>query len=144
MRRQHFSNGLRRQDVETKFAGDRPFVLDRRVLNHGPHHGEGLSRRKRRAGDGRAGRAQERIRLHAGVERISVQQLGAESRKMFNQADAIEKITVAAVNAAPAKGANYAYVILPSEFGMGGLNMNAFRDVYVAHYKCEKLPPVAS
>ncbi len=63
---------------------------------------------------------------------------------MFNQADAIEKITVAAVNAAPAKGANYAYVILPSEFGMGGLNMNAFRDVYVAHYKCEKLPPVAS
>jgi hypothetical protein len=59
---------------------------------------------------------------------------------LFNEADAIDRITVAAVNAAPAKGANYAHVILPSEFGPPGLNVNAFRDVYVAHYKCANLP----
>lgn len=59
---------------------------------------------------------------------------------LFNKAEAIERITVAAVNAAPAKGANYAHVIFPSEFGPPGVNVNAFRDVYVAHYNCENLP----
>lgn len=59
---------------------------------------------------------------------------------LFNQADAIQRITAAAVDAAPAKGANYAYVIVPSEFGPAGMNVNAFRDVYVAYYKCASLP----
>lgn len=63
---------------------------------------------------------------------------------LFNQAEAIERITAAAVDAAPAKGANYAHVILPSEFGTGGLNLNALRDVYVAHYKCASLPAAES
>lgn len=60
----------------------------------------------------------------------------------FDKGKAIERITTAAVEAAPAKGANYAYVILPSSIEVGSINVNAWRDVYVAHYKCENLPAV--
>ncbi len=56
----------------------------------------------------------------------------------------MERITSAAVEAAPRKGANYAHVLRPSEFGPGGdslmIDVNAFRDARVVYYKCANLP----
>lgn len=62
----------------------------------------------------------------------------------LNRAAAIERVTAAAVESAPAKGANYAYVIAPSEKSIGGFNVNAFSGAQVAYYKCANLPPVKS
>jgi hypothetical protein len=58
----------------------------------------------------------------------------------MDKAAAIQRITQAAVDKAPSKGANYAYVIIPSETSMGGFNVNAFKDAEVAYYKCSSLP----
>jgi len=59
----------------------------------------------------------------------------------MNRAAAMERVTSAAVESAPAKGANYAYIIAPSEVDVGIVNVNAFRDAKVAYYKCANLPP---
>src|SRR3954451_7044846 len=53
---------------------------------------------------------------------------------------AIEKITAAAVERAPTKGANYAHIMVPSEMRFGGFNANAFKDAQVASYQCGSLP----
>lgn len=58
----------------------------------------------------------------------------------MDKAAAIEKITAVAVDTAPSKGANYAYVIVPSESSVMGFNVNAFKDAEVAYYKCASLP----
>lgn len=58
----------------------------------------------------------------------------------MDKAAATEHITQVAVDKAPAKGANYAYVIIPSETSIGGFNVNAFKDAEVAYYKCSSLP----
>lgn len=54
---------------------------------------------------------------------------------------ATEKITAVAVDKAPSKGANYAYIIIPGETSVMGFNVNAFKDAQVAYYKCANLPP---
>src|SRR5690349_15274861 len=46
-------------------------------------------------------------------------------KESMNKAAAIEKLTQAAVAAAPGKGANYAYLHLPGEASVGALNVNA-------------------
>jgi hypothetical protein len=62
----------------------------------------------------------------------------------FDRATATERVTSAAVDAAPAKGANYVYVIAPAEKSIGGFNLNAFSDAQVAYYKCASLPAKAA
>lgn len=52
----------------------------------------------------------------------------------------MQRVTSTAVESAPAKGANYAYVMRPSDMEIGGLNVNAFRSAKVAYYKCANLP----
>src|SRR5689334_20461156 len=49
-------------------------------------------------------------------------------KESMNKAAAIEKLTLAAVEAAPGKGANYAYLHLPGEATVGVVNVNAFND----------------
>jgi hypothetical protein len=58
----------------------------------------------------------------------------------MNKAGAIEQLTRTAVDAAPGKGANYAYLHLPGEASVGSLNVNAFNDPEVVYYKCAGLP----
>jgi hypothetical protein len=53
---------------------------------------------------------------------------------------ATERVTSVAVDTAPQKGANYAYIISPAQIGIGNLNVNAFSDAQVAYYRCAKLP----
>jgi hypothetical protein len=55
---------------------------------------------------------------------------------------ATERVTAAAVDAAGKKGANYAYVMTPSETTIGIVNVNAFKDAQVAYYRCANLPAV--
>jgi hypothetical protein len=64
----------------------------------------------------------------------------------LNRAGATEKITAAAVDSAPAKGANYVYISTPSEakVKVSGFNVNAFKDAQAAYYKCANLPESAS
>src|SRR5256885_16967699 len=59
----------------------------------------------------------------------------------MNRAGSTEKITAAAVDSAPAKGANYVYIMTPGEAKAGGFNVNAFKDAQAAYYKCASLPP---
>lgn len=59
----------------------------------------------------------------------------------MDKAAAMERVTAVAVDTAPKKGANYAYVIAPSEVGVLGFNVNAFSDAEVAYYRCASLPP---
>jgi hypothetical protein len=59
----------------------------------------------------------------------------------MNRAHATEELTAAAVDSAPAKGANYVYVMVPGRASVGGFNVNAFKDAQVAYYKCADLPP---
>jgi len=61
-------------------------------------------------------------------------------KESMNKAGAIEKLTQTAVEAAPGKGANYAYLHLPGEANVGALNVNAFNDPEVIYYKCASLP----
>lgn len=77
------------------------------------------------------------------------EKLGQESRHWglagnMNRARATETLTTAAVDSAPAKGANYVYVMVPSEASIGGFNVNAFKDAQVAYYKCSNLPAATS
>lgn len=58
----------------------------------------------------------------------------------MDKVGAMERVTNAAVDAAPAKGANYAYIMAPGEASIGGFNVNAFKDAQVAYYKCNSLP----
>ena len=55
---------------------------------------------------------------------------------------ASEKVTAAAVDRAPQKGANYAHIMTPSQVTVGIVNVNAFRDAQVAYYRCANLPAV--
>jgi hypothetical protein len=59
----------------------------------------------------------------------------------FNKPAAIEQLTQKAVQAAPGKGANYAYLHLPGEATVGIVNVNALNDPEVVYYKCASLPP---
>jgi len=73
------------------------------------------------------------------------QQVGEEEhdwgmKESMNKPAAIEKLTQAAVEAAPGKGANYAFVQVPGETTVGVVNVNAFKDPKVAYYKCASLP----
>jgi len=58
----------------------------------------------------------------------------------MNTVGAMERVTAEAVEAAPGKGANYAYVMAPAQIGVGAMNVNAFSDAQVAYYKCSSLP----
>jgi hypothetical protein len=62
----------------------------------------------------------------------------------MNRAGATEKITAAAVDSAPSKGANYVYIVTPGEAKVGGFNVNAFKDAQAAYYKCANLPQSTS
>lgn len=62
-------------------------------------------------------------------------------KESVNKAAAIEGLTQAAVQAAPGKGANYAYLHLPGEATVGIVNVNAFNDPEVVYYNCTSLPP---
>src|SRR5258708_3565621 len=57
---------------------------------------------------------------------------------------ATERVTTLAVDNAPGRGANYAYIMAPAQMGIGSVNLNAFRDAQVAYYKCSNLPRGAS
>lgn len=58
----------------------------------------------------------------------------------MNTVGAMERVTAEAVDAAPGKGANYAYIKAPAQVGVGAVNVNAFSDAQVAYYKCASLP----
>jgi hypothetical protein len=61
-------------------------------------------------------------------------------KESVDKAGAIERLTQAAVQAAPGKGANYAYLHLPGEATVGIVNVNAFNDPEVVYYQCGNLP----
>ena len=58
----------------------------------------------------------------------------------MNTVGAMERVTAEAVEAAPGKGANYAYIKAPAQVGVGAVNVNAFSDAQVSYYKCASLP----
>src|SRR3954447_2318846 len=58
----------------------------------------------------------------------------------MNTVSAIERVTSSAVEKAPGRGGNYAYIMAPSQVGVGGMNVNAFSDPQVTYYKCKGLP----
>ena len=58
----------------------------------------------------------------------------------MDKAGASARLTAAAVEAAPGRGANYAHIMAPSDTSIGGVNINAFKDAQVAYYKCASLP----
>lgn len=62
----------------------------------------------------------------------------------LDRASATQRITQAAVDAAPSKGANYVHVMTPSESSIGGFNVNAFADAKAAYYKCADLPAASN
>lgn len=62
-------------------------------------------------------------------------------KESLNKPAAIEQLTQKAVQAAPGKGANYAYLHLPGEATVGIVNVNALNDPEVVYYKCASLPP---
>jgi hypothetical protein len=62
----------------------------------------------------------------------------------MDRAGAMQRVTSAAVDAAPGKGANYAYIMAPAEKSIGGFNVNAWSDAEVAYYKCASLPPAST
>jgi hypothetical protein len=73
------------------------------------------------------------------------QKVGAEDKDWglkanMNEAAAIDRITTAAVDAAPSKGANYAFIDTPADVNVGIVNVNAFNDAEVVYYKCTSLP----
>ena len=59
----------------------------------------------------------------------------------MDRAAATERVTRVAVDAAPAKGANYVDIMTPSEARLMGFNLHAFSDARVAYYRCANLPP---
>jgi hypothetical protein len=58
----------------------------------------------------------------------------------MDKVGAMERVTSAAVDTAPSKGANYAYIMAPGQASIGAINVNAFSDAQVAYYKCTSLP----
>ncbi len=58
----------------------------------------------------------------------------------MDKVGAMERVTSAAVDTAPSKGANYAYIMAPGQASVGAINVNAFSDAQVAYYKCTSLP----
>jgi hypothetical protein len=58
----------------------------------------------------------------------------------MDKVGAMERVTTTAVDTAPSKGANYAYIMAPGQMGIGAVNVNAFSDAQVAYYKCTSLP----
>jgi hypothetical protein len=58
----------------------------------------------------------------------------------MDKSGAMERVTAAAVEAAPGRGANYAHIQPPSEASVGGFNVNAFKDAQIVYYKCASLP----
>ena len=73
------------------------------------------------------------------------QKLGQEQQEWgfkgnLDRAAATARVTQGAVDSAPAKGANYVYVLLPSEKTIGGFNLNAFSDAQVTYFNCSNLP----
>ena len=58
----------------------------------------------------------------------------------LDKSGATQRVTAAAVEAAPGRGANYAHVMPPSDTSIGGVNINAFKDAQVAYYRCASLP----
>jgi len=58
----------------------------------------------------------------------------------MDKVGAMERVTSAAVDAAPARGANYAYIMAPGQASIGAINVNAWSDAQVAYYKCTGLP----
>ena len=72
--------------------------------------------------------------------------LGEEKRDWglsgnMDRVAATERVTRVAVDAAPAKGANYVDIMTPSEARLMGFNLHAFSDARVAYYRCANLPP---
>ncbi|HET7675348.1 MAG TPA: hypothetical protein VFL54_07490 [Gammaproteobacteria bacterium] len=61
-----------------------------------------------------------------------------------NQGAAMEKLRQDAADEAASKGANYAYVDIPSDSSVMGFNVNAFKDATVTYYKCASLPPASA
>ncbi|HKU16485.1 MAG TPA: hypothetical protein VJQ52_18995 [Steroidobacteraceae bacterium] len=61
-------------------------------------------------------------------------------KESMNKAGAIQALTQAAVQAAPGKGANYAFLNVPGEATVGIVNVNALNDPEVLYYKCASLP----
>src|SRR3954451_19614642 len=55
-------------------------------------------------------------------------------KESINKPAAIERLTQDAVEAAPDKGANYAYLHLPGEATVGIVNVNALNDPEVVYY----------
>jgi len=62
----------------------------------------------------------------------------------MDKVGATERVTATAVENAPGKGANYAYIMAPAQMGIGAVNVNAFSDAQVAYYKCNNLPGTAT
>jgi hypothetical protein len=58
----------------------------------------------------------------------------------MNRVGATERVTAAAVEAAAARGGNYAHIMPPSDTSIGGVNINAFKDAQAAYFKCASLP----
>ncbi len=73
-------------------------------------------------------------------QQLAVEEHDWGMKESVNKAGAIEQLTQAAVQAAPGKGANYAYLHLPGEATVGIVNVNAFNDPEVIYYKCASLP----
>ena len=75
-----------------------------------------------------------------GCQKISQEKQDWGFKGNMDRAGAMQRVTGAAVDAAPGKGANYAYIIAPAEKSIGGFNLNAWSDAEVAYYKCAGLP----
>jgi len=73
-------------------------------------------------------------------QKLAVEKHDWGVKESVNKAGAIEQLTQAAVQAAPGKGANYAYLHVPGEATVGIVNVNAFNDPEVLYYKCANLP----
>lgn len=59
----------------------------------------------------------------------------------MDQAAAMERMREVALENMPRKHANYGYLEKPSELGVMGFNVNAFRDAKISYYRCSQLPP---
>lgn len=78
-----------------------------------------------------------------GCQRLSEESQPWGFKGNLNSTAAMQKLTATAVDSAPGKGANYAFVSPPSEATIGGFDVNTFRDAKVVYYKCGSLPAPA-
>lgn len=58
----------------------------------------------------------------------------------MDEAAAMERMREVALEKMPGKHANYGYLEKPSELGVMGFNVNAFRDAKISYYRCSNLP----